>query len=129
MTIELDYAFLADYAVVADGKLTAVGASFTIVKPPSLPQNLPISIAGRLRASVGTTAAGLKIEVVPPNKEYEINAEGVMHDLEGVQPYDGKLGLLFAFTLALPLVAPGLYVVNLYLEGNLARRLAFEVEV
>ena len=46
---ELDYAFLADYATISEGRLTAVGASFTHVFVPQLPVEISFAVAGRLR--------------------------------------------------------------------------------
>lgn len=129
MTIELDYAFLADYAQVVGGKLTAVGASFTEVKVPQVPFNLQVALAGRIRASENTERVRFVVEIVPPENAYEFKAEGLMTVTEPVRPYNGKLGLLLAANISVPIVGIGLYVVNLHLEGDLARRLAFGVEV
>ena len=52
---------------------------------------------------------------------------GILDVVEPVRPYDGKLGLLFAFNFTVPVMSTGLNVVNLYVDGEFARRLAFDV--
>ena len=47
--LDLDYAFLADYATIQNGTLTAVGASLTSLEVDSLPSVAMFSFAGRLR--------------------------------------------------------------------------------
>lgn len=126
---DLDYAFLADYAQVIEGKITAVGASYTHVSVDSLPALFSTSVAGRVRTTVGADPIALKIKVIPPNEEYEIEVSGLLTTGEDVRPYGGdKLGVLFAFTTQIPIPAPGLYEVHVIVEDKLARRLAFDVE-
>ncbi|WP_156044074.1 hypothetical protein [Cellulomonas sp. HZM] len=123
---KLDYAYLADYATVQDGKLTAVGASFTHVIAPAFPIAWPVSIAGRLTAPQDAPKMELGVSIVGPNEVYEINTTMQLGDAVDVRPYRGKVGRLFAVTTMLPLVEAGLYVVNIALDGTHVRRLAFE---
>jgi len=126
--IKLDYAFVADYAQVIDNKLTVVGASYTYVFTDVFPSTHMLSVAGRLRAPEGIDTVPLRIEVVPPNEAYTIGVDMELDHGPHVRPYDGKVGLLFAITMQVPLIAPGLYEVFLYVEGERVRRLAFEAQ-
>jgi len=128
MKTELDYAFVADFAQVVDNKLTVVGASYTFIHAAVLPSPHMLSIAGRLRAAEGTTSVPMKIEVVPPTNAYSIGIDLDLAVADHVRPYAGKVGVLFAITVQVPLVAPGLYEVLIDVEGERGRRLAFEVQ-
>ncbi len=126
---ELDYAYLADYATVQDGKISAIGASFTHVRPPELPFLFSSAVAGRIRTSVSEGPVALAVEVRPPNEEFEFEVSGMISPGPDVRTYaDGNIGLLFTLAMQLTLPASGLYVVNVKLEGEVARRLAFDVE-
>lgn len=124
---ELDYAYLADYAQVSDGKITAVGASFTFVNVVEFPTIFPLAIAGRIRVPIAKDTVRMRIEITPPDGEYELALEG---DLiaSSPKPYDDKVGLLFAVNTQLPINKAGLFVFNIEVDGKFARRLAFEVE-
>lgn len=123
----LDYAFLADYASVEAGKLTAVGASFTHLAVPHLPVPFGVSIAGRITAPEGVEIVSIGIKIQAPEKAYTIEGETEVRPGGDIQVYRGKIGLLFALTSVVTLVTSGLYVVNLTVDGDHARRLAFEV--
>lgn len=126
---ELDYAYLAEFAAVQDGKLTAVGASFTHVAVPALPAGMSIGIAGRIRAHAGDDAVAINIKVTGPSDTFDLEMAGMLEAGGVVRPYgDGKVGLLFALNTQIPLMAQGLYVIDIALDGENARRLAFDVE-
>jgi len=125
---ELDYAYLADYAVVQEGRLTAVGASFTHVNATALPAMFSLSIAGRIRAPQDVTEAHMTVTIDAPESAYQVRGEIQLTPGEAFRPYgEGKIGILFAATTTIPLPTAGLYVVNLDLEGQHVRRLAFDV--
>jgi hypothetical protein len=126
---ELDYAYLADYAQIEGGKISALGASYTHARVESIPLGWMTTVVGRIRALEGEGPVSLTVKIVPPNNEYEINAEGQIEAGPDVRPYDGKVGLLFALTAQMPLVAEGLYEVLISLNGEQVRRLAFNVEL
>jgi len=128
MVIELDYAYLADYATVADGKLSAIGASFTHAKVAPGVESMNLSLAGRFRAPEDTTGARVQVEVQGPGDRFNVKADAVIEVTNPGRPYGGKIGILFAFNLTIPVVGTGLYVVTLYLEGEQVRRLAFDIE-
>jgi len=127
VTAELDYAYLADYATVENGKLTAVGASFTLLQVPTLPYNRTIAIAGRIRAPESTTHVPVQLIIAAPHQEWELSL-GAEIVTDGSLPYDGKIGVLFAAVAAVTLTETGLYVVNIEIDGALARTLKFAVE-
>ena len=127
---ELDYAFLADYVALQDGKLTSVGASFTFVQSASLPTVMDMGIGGRVRAKAAETPVAMEISISSPHNDYEMSYSGHLTPGPLHRPYgDGIVGLLFAINVQLPIDVPGLYEVNISLEGKPVRRLAFEVEM
>lgn len=126
---ELDYAYLADYVVVQDGKLTAVGASFTFMRVPALGGELSVGIGGRIRSTVEQGTVEVNLRVTAPEDTFQIEFNGIIDAGPDARPYgDGKVGLLFALNAKLPAIAAGLYRVEVLLGGEVARELAFELE-
>lgn len=125
--MELDYAFLADYAVVEGGKLTAVGASWTRLQLPVFPSMHQCAVAGRVRAPESAERVPMRIRFAgpPDTLGLDIGFE-LVRDAATQQPYDGKLGYLFAAMLFVPIMAAGLYQIHINIEGQDVRRLAFE---
>ncbi|TDW69195.1 hypothetical protein EDF51_106179 [Curtobacterium sp. PhB25] len=127
---ELDYAFLADYAQVEGGKLSALGASYTHASVPSATSMWMTSIAGRVKTSVDADPVELEIQITAPEGAFEISQNATLEVGPGARPYaDGRVGLLFASTVALPVFGAGLYEVTLKLDGEFVRRLAFDMSV
>lgn len=124
---DLDYAFLADYAVVTAGKLTAVGASFTHISKPALPAVQLLAIAGRIRAPQSVESVPITLGLTVPDKSLELQIDATLTRDLSATPYNGKVGILFAASFQMPLSATGLYEVNLLIDGEHVRRLAFEV--
>ncbi|NKR11238.1 MULTISPECIES: hypothetical protein [Paenarthrobacter] len=125
---ELDYAYLAEFAQVSENRLTVVGASFTHVTAMMLPAPHNFYVAGRIRCPEDVAGVDLRIEVVPPNEEYQIVGDLRIEHQGGVRPYNGKVGLLFAVGMSVPIPTVGLYEILIDVEGERARRLAFDVE-
>ncbi|WP_131810493.1 DUF6941 family protein [Mycolicibacter sinensis] len=123
---ELDYAFIAEYAKVEAGKLTAVGASYLSIRPPTLPASHFLSVAGRIRAPEGTESVGLTIRINPPSN-LNIVIDGTVNVDADVPRYDGKIAVLFAAATSIPLTAGGLCEVFIDIDGVQERRLAFDV--
>lgn len=121
---ELDYAYLAEYAQITDGKLTSVNASFIHVKTP-VPVLLPFAVAGRVRAPADAGHVHLTIRFVAPDPDVAITWRLGLNT-EGHPVYDGKVGILFAVRATTTLVAHGLYQVFIDIDDQEARRLAFE---
>jgi hypothetical protein len=124
---ELDYAFIAEFAKVESGKLTAVGASYTDVRPPVFPATHYLSVAGRVRAPEDTKAIGLTIRINPPGG-LNIVLDGIV-DTTGPENirYDGKVAVLFAASASIALVAEGLCEIFIDIDKVQQRRLAFLV--
>ncbi|HTL42041.1 MAG TPA: hypothetical protein VL294_11270, partial [Pseudolysinimonas sp.] len=74
---QLDYAFLADYAQIEGGKLSALGASFTHAQATANDSLWITSIAGRVRAIEGETPH-LEVKVVAPGGVFEIDSDAVL---------------------------------------------------
>ena len=125
---ELDYAFLADYAAVEDGKLSAIGASFTRVVVPGFPTQLRLHVAGRVRTEVSDWGCDLQVTVTAPDGSFQLEGSLALQAEDAVPYRDDLVGLLFAVGMELPLQAPGLCEVRLQLDGEQVRMLRFEVE-
>jgi hypothetical protein len=128
MSARLDYAYLADYAAVENGRLTAVGASFTHMQVPDLPSSRPVTVAGRVKVPAGAEGYELGVAIKAPEGEWEINFNGHVPAGEA-REYDGKKGLLFAAQALLTFTRPGLHVVEVRLDDVLVRTLKFDVLV
>ncbi|MBZ5735637.1 hypothetical protein K8Z61_14170 [Nocardioides sp. TRM66260-LWL] len=126
---EIDYAFLADYAKVnPTGSLTAVGASWHFLQVPALPTKHRLSIAGRVRGKVGDEAVAIEFRIQGPNDGFTISLGGELMAPPNAGYGDGKVGLLFAVDIDVPLPTTGLYQVTVVLpDADVRRRLAFEV--
>lgn len=125
---ELDYAFVADHAQVADGKLYAMGASFTHVTVPSTDGMFIMSVAGRVRMLVEEPGPEIGVRLRAPDGLFEVASSQLLAAGLNAKPYDGKLGVLFAAGIATPIVL-GLYEVFVSLDGQDVRRLAFEISL
>jgi hypothetical protein len=126
---ELDYAYLADYAQIEGGKISALGASYTHARVAEVPSGWMTTVVGRIRAREDEGPINLSIKIVPPNGEYDMEVAGAIEAGKDVRPYDGKVGLLFTFMAQMPILSEGLYQVLVFVEGEQVRRLAFDVEI
>lgn len=126
---ELDYAFVADFAKVeANGTLTAIGASWTFLQAVVLPSAHRMAVAGRIRARLGEGPIALRIDVKVPDDAFTLAVQSELGPETNARPYgDGRVGHLFALDLQVPLPAQGRYGVEISLDGQIARRLYFEV--
>ncbi len=125
MSVELDYAFLAQWARVnGDGTLTAVDASFLRVS--GLPGSLfPMAIAGRVRFLGEPYSADLLIELEGPGASVAFSATVTADETSSYG--DGRRHSLFALTTQVPIIEPGEYRVTISLDGKRARVLIFTV--
>lgn len=126
--IELDYAYLAEFAQVSDGKITAVGASFTHVSASVFPLHFAVSVAGRIRVSNETESVALSVAVAPESGEYKVDFDGLL-STGGSRHYGEKIGILFALTTQVFVPRPGVFEFLISLEGAAARKLKFQVEL
>lgn len=130
MDPELDYAFIAEHAQVASGKLNVMGASYTHLLVDTLPSIHTIAVAGRVRAPRDSEPVEVSLVFTSPAGDSRYSIEGSI-DLEqtaDMRPYGDRVGLLFASTLQALLPVEGLYEVLVKIEGVVVRRLAFSVE-
>lgn len=129
MKPELDYAFLAQFASVENDRLTAVGASFTRLGA-EVPSRIQISLASRIRATKDSDDFSVQVRVTSPQDEYDIGVEFMLSPSDAKHPYgpDGRVGMLMAMNLDIPLVSHGLYNVRLLIEDEEVRHLAFMLE-
>ena len=127
---ELDYAFIADFAKVEpNGTLTVNSASWTSLRTPVLPVARRLAIAGRIRAHVDESPVALQIVFSAPDQAFNIGTEALLSPGPDARPYgDGKIGHLFALDWQVLLPSVGLYTINITINGEHARRLAFDVE-
>lgn len=124
---ELDYAYLADYATVAEGKITAVGASFTHMSVEEFPFLAQFAIAGRIRIKEDEEAPELAVSIRAEKNQQNMEVSGqAPHNLDAIV-YDGKIGILFTMDVAMELKAPELVNVDVSVNGEQVRSLAFEL--
>lgn len=130
MDPKLDYAFIAEHAQVASGKLNVMGASYTHLLVDTLPSIHTIAVAGRVRAPRDCDPIEVSLVLTSPagNSQYSIEGSIDLAQTADMRPYGDRVGLLFASTLQALLPAEGLYEVLVKIEGVEARRLAFSVE-
>lgn len=126
---DLDYAYLADYAQIDGGKISALGASYTHAVVPSVPTGWMTSVVGRIRASEEEPAPVVRVEMTPPDDAYRMRFESEIPRSADIRPYRGNIGFLFTVTTQLAITSPGLYAFEIYVNDVHARRLAFEVEL
>lgn len=117
----IDFAFLAEFAKLDGGNLTAVGAGWERVVIPRFLQDqaLQVYIAGR--ALTESVEEGIVLfEIITPN-------EGVRAQLEVPSSSFGMGGALFAFNAPIPLQGEGQYRVQISVGGVVLRDMALEV--
>lgn len=124
---ELDYAYLADYATVAEGKITAVGASFTHMFVSEFPYVAQFAIAGRIRIAADEEAPELSVHIRAEDNRQDMEVSGQAPENPNAIVYDGKIGILFTMDVGMELRVPELVTVDLSLNGEHARRLAFQL--
>lgn len=126
--VELDYAFLAEYARVEGNSLTAVGASFTVMEGRALPFTTTVYVAGRLRAPQDadpfevTVMAGQADGDAPSTAMYT-----TFNPQDGAHPYRDRVGMTFAVGIPLEITSEGLFQVIIGVDGQRVRTLRFEV--
>jgi hypothetical protein len=131
--VKLSYAFLADYAQVDSGKVHVIGGGVGVLWRQGFPAPMAVSVV--FAVAYNNVEAGTQRtfqlqlndadgkEVAPP---FEASFE-LPPRAEGVPSY---VPLEAAFAVAMPgnvpiLPEPGAYVIELLLDGNHVRSLAF----
>lgn len=124
---ELDYAFLADYATVESGRLTAVGASFTHFYVPGFPTGADFCLAARIRVAENEPDPELEVTIQAQKSNQNIQITGVVAPGPGTIVYDKKQGILVSLKANVMVAYPELVTVDIKINGEHSRRLAFEV--
>ena len=88
--IELDYAFLAEYATIQDNKLTTIGASFTRMQVLTIPTEATLSVAGRIRTPSDIDELTLHVRATPPDQSYQLDGSLALNDLTSLPPNTGR---------------------------------------
>lgn len=125
-TPELDYAFLASYAAIRGGSLTALDASFTSMRIPQTQSKIEFSLAGRIRADAQAKTVPLRIEIYLPEDLAVAAVDTELPTTDAVR-YDNKAGVMFAFRFSLPTIKTGLYIVRVFIDEQVARELKFDL--
>lgn len=121
---DLDFALLADYAAAEQGKLNLVGGCYTHVWQDQ-PGIHTTYVACRIRTSNDDEQVTLGLSVSSPGT-FQITTEYQL-PAPGGPTYDGAhRTLLFTAQMAIPLLASGRYEVNIALNGQTVRTLAFD---
>lgn len=126
---ELDYAFLADFASIQEGRLTAVGGSFTHMDVPMLPTRVEFSLAARVRVLEEEEPVELEVRISAPQSNSNLSVTGQVAAGPHARVYDGKKGILVTFKAELLITYEELVTVDVVVNGQHARRLAFDVVV
>ena len=131
--LELDYAFLADFATIQDGRLTVVGASFTRMVVTEYPTFALLGVAGRIRcAEPDRNTINVTLRITSPGVEpTTIEAINALDASEKTNPpYDKhRRGIVFAVQVNLPVLKEGIHTVEVDLDetDGVDRTLKFEV--
>jgi hypothetical protein len=130
--VELDTLLLADYAIVAEGKLFIQGGGVTEVRAPTFPwvhPQLALVIRFRLDDDEAWGEHTLNLRMVGPNSSFAIPPTDLSvpaAELPDVPDIDRFVQL--ALTVApIPFPAPGIYQLELALDGEPLRVLALNV--
>ncbi|MDZ5076716.1 DUF6941 family protein [Nesterenkonia sp. HG001] len=124
---ELDYAFLAEYARAEGNSLTAVGASFTQLNVLGLPTNFHLHIAGRIRAAEDGEVFPLRLRIGAEDASERIHLETSLDPAQGIHPYRGRVGIIFAVGIPMTLEDEGRHQVDILIGDELVRSLYFSV--
>ena len=128
---ELDYALLADFAVVtADGCLTAVGAHRSTFHVVGVPTQHVVCVGGRVFLGRREPAATLSLGALTPDGEVPEVARWAVEPRTGSSAAGlegGRVPVCFAVTLVAPVPRVGAYALVLSVNGEVLRRLPFDV--
>lgn len=126
----LDYALLAEYARVdSAGLLTVVGGSFDRVRAAGPAAAQQVFLALRVLVDEDEDPVQIDIKVQSPGGEYELGMSGLAERNANAQPVDGRVNVMLAFGVVVPLSSAGRYVVRVALSGEVVRDLPFVVEM
>ena len=125
--MQTKYAFLADAAQAAGGKLSVLGVGIDRVNPPQLPITLPVSVIvglGYSKAEVGRKQ--ITVRLLDADGRDVISPVGVETDFTA--PETGTRGQMnIIVNLQVPLAEPGDYAVYVTIDGNDVAELSLRV--
>jgi uncharacterized protein YfaP (DUF2135 family) len=125
----LDYVLLAEFARVDPaGLLTAVGASFDRVQVPGPGAAQQMAVALRVLLDADEQSVDFRVGIDPPGGEFAMSFTGTSERNARAQPVDGKIAVLVAVNLTVPLPVEGRYAVAVALGDVVVKTLPFVVE-
>lgn len=125
----LDYALLAEYARVDPlGLLTVVGASFDRIAAQSPGAAQQVHVAIRVLLDEDESDVEFDIKVEPPGQSFTLGFRGSAVRPDGAVSVDGKVAVVVAVGVAIPLPDVGVYKVIVTLSDEVAKTLRFVVE-
>ena len=126
--MDLDFAFLADYAV-QDGKVTAVGIGFNTIHAPDIPWVHPqMAVVVRLRASVAETGAKkCSLRMIDADGQDVIPAAEMELTFQPPQEGTESTNTLVANINNLEFPHHGSYAVHVVVDGHEMARVPFRV--
>lgn len=125
----LDYALLAEYARVdAAGLITIVGGSFDRIEAAESEGIHRIYVALRVLADESEAANPVPVEIrVLSPGDYQMAMSTRIRPNPSAEPFDGHYNITLAVGLNLPLPVAGRYVIQVSIDGRVARDLPFNV--
>jgi hypothetical protein len=126
---ELDFAMLAEFARVdPSGLLTIVNGAFDQIEMPGPGLVQRMALAFRIELEPNETSASFEVKITQPDEGAALlGLSGTsVPNTEGKTPV-GKLGVITAVDMGFPVMKPGRYVIQVFVEGELAKQLPFDV--
>lgn len=125
----LDYVVLSEFARVdPTGLVTIVGGSFDRVRAPERGSQQLIFVTLRALLEETESSTGFEVKVRPPEGQFEIGITGQAARRPDALPVDGRVGVVAAVGLIVPLQAEGRHEVQVSLDEGQTRLLPFMVE-
>ncbi|MGH3540890.1 MAG: hypothetical protein ACRDQU_12415 [Pseudonocardiaceae bacterium] len=124
----LDYVIMSEFARVdLSGLVTIVGGSFDRVQATQRGAGQQLFITLRAILEEAETSVSFEVKVRPPTGQFEIGITGEAARRPEVLPIDGRVGVIAAVGLVVPLQTEGRHEVRVSV-GQETRVLPFVVE-
>jgi hypothetical protein len=126
----LDYAILAEYARVdSSSLLTVVGGSFDKIQTNAPSAAQQIHVALRVLLNEDEDSVGVEVRAVAPSGEPIVGMSTEARRSPDAQPLDGVSNIMIAIGMLAILQSGGRYVVQVLLNGEMAKELPFLVDL
>jgi uncharacterized protein DUF6941 len=126
----LDYAILAEFARVDSANLlTVVGGSFDKVQTNAPSATQQIYVALRVLLSEDEDSVAVEVRAVAPSGEPTVAMSNEARRSPEAQPLDGMFNIMLAIGMLAILQSGGRYVVQVLLNGDMAKELPFLVDL